>query len=154
GLDRSVTAGIVSAKGRRNVVHNMPYQNFLQTDAAVNPGNSGGPLINLQGEVVGINTAIVGASFQGVSFAIPSEIAREVYTRLRSQGQFVRGWLGVALEDITPQRATELGVPRRGVLVTDVVGEPARRAGLNAGDIVLTWNGQEVNTSAELSWKV
>src|SRR5690606_30899855 len=92
--------------------------------------------------------------FQGVSFAIPSEIAREVYTRLRSQGQFVRGWLGVALEDITPQRATELGVPRRGVLVTDVVGEPARRAGLNAGDIVLTWNGQEVNTSAELSWKV
>lgn len=154
GLDRSVTAGIVSAKGRRNVVHNMPYQNFLQTDAAVNPGNSGGPLINLQGEVVGINTAIVGASFQGVSFAIPSEIAREVYTRLRREGHFVRGWLGVALEEITLQRATELGVPRQGVLVTDVVGEPARKAGITAGDVVLTWNGQAVSTPAELSWKV
>lgn len=154
GLDRSVTAGIVSAKGRRNVVHNMPYQNFLQTDAAVNPGNSGGPLINLHGEVVGINTAIVGASFQGVSFAIPSEIAREVYTRLRREGHFVRGWLGVALEEITPQRASELGVDRQGVLVTDVVGEPARRAGITAGDIVLTWNGQPVSTPADLSWKV
>lgn len=154
GLDRSVTAGIVSAKGRRNVVHNMPYQNFLQTDAAVNPGNSGGPLINLQGEVVGINTAIVGSSFQGVSFAIPSTIAREVYTRLRSEGQFVRGWLGVALEEITLQRAAELGVEPQGVLVTDVVGAPARQAGLEAGDIVLTWNGQSVSSPADLSWKV
>ena len=129
GLDRSVTAGIVSAKGRRNVVNNMPYQNFLQTDAAVNPGNSGGPLINLQGEVVGINTAIVGSSFQGVSFAIPSEIAQEVYAKLRSQGHFTRGWLGVALEEITREKADQLNIAAEGVMVTDVVGEPARRAG-------------------------
>ncbi len=154
GLDRSVTAGIVSAKGRRNVVHNMPYQDFLQTDAAVNPGNSGGPLINLQGEVVGINTAIVGSSFQGVSFAIPSEIAQEVYARLRHQGHFRRGWLGVALEEITPDRAIELGVPADGVLVTDVVGQPARQAGLQTGDIVLSWNSEAVKTPNELSWKV
>ncbi len=153
GLDRSMTAGIVSAKGRRNVVNNMPYQDFLQTDAAVNPGNSGGPLINLQGEVVGINTAIVGSSFQGVSFAIPSHIAQEVYSRLRHQGHFTRGWLGVALEDISPERAAELSIVG-GVLVTDVVGEPARRAGLRSGDIVLNWNSDEVSSPADLSWKV
>jgi serine protease Do len=151
GLDRSVTAGIVSAKRRRNVVHNMPYQDFLQTDAAVNPGNSGGPLVNLRGEVVGITTAIVGESYQGVGFAIPSDIARTVYERLKSSGYVARGWLGISMQEVTPELSTQLQIPREGVRIERVVGGPARRAGLKTGDVILEWNGKKVADPTDLS---
>ncbi|MBI1899903.1 MAG: trypsin-like peptidase domain-containing protein [Planctomycetia bacterium] len=154
GLDRSVTAGIVSAKRRRNVVHNMPYQDFLQTDAAVNPGNSGGPLVNLKGEVVGVTTAIVGESYQGVGFAIPSSLARDVYNRLRTAGRVDRGWLGVEMQEITPEIAQRLSVPQQGVLVASVVGVPAREAGMAVGDVIVAWNGQKVADPEELKLKV
>ncbi len=156
GLDRSVTAGIVSAKGRRNVVKNssLVYQNFLQTDAAINPGNSGGPLINLQGEVIGITTAIVGKAYQGVSFAIPSDIAHDVYGRLKSAGKVTRGWLGVALDEITPELAEQLKAPREGVLVGDVLSGPAEQAGIKKGDIIIRFNGEPVNDVMELSLRV
>jgi serine protease Do len=154
GLDRSVTAGIVSAKKRRNVVHNMPYQDFLQTDAAVNPGNSGGPLVNLKGEVVGVTTAIVGESYQGVGFAIPSSIARDVYQRLRTAGRYDRGWLGVEMQEITPEIAQRLSVPQQGVLVASVVGLPAREAGMAVGDVIVAWNGQKVADPEELKLRV
>lgn len=156
GLDRSVTAGIVSAKGRRNVVNDsgIVYQDFLQTDAAVNPGNSGGPLIDLKGRVVGVTTAIVGQAYQGVSFAIPSQLAHDIYVRLRSEGQVQRGWLGVALVELTHEQAEELEIPRRGVIVTDIVGGPAQEAGVERGDIVLRWNGREVDDPTDLSLQV
>jgi len=109
GLDRSVTFGIVSAKNRRGVTAS-PYQSFLQSDAAVNPGNSGGPLVNIRGEVVGINTAIVGESYQGISFAIPATTAEEVYQRIKSTGKVARGWLGVALQEVDEEIAREAGL--------------------------------------------
>ena len=100
GLDQSITQGILSAKNRSGFA--SPHQAFLQTDAAVNPGNSGGPLVNLKGHVIGINTAIAGRSYQGISFAIPSTLARDVVDRLRANGHVSRGWLGVALDLVTP----------------------------------------------------
>ncbi len=154
GLDRSVTAGIVSAKNRRHVVHNMPYQDFLQTDAAVNPGNSGGPLVNLRGEVVGVTTAIVGESYQGVGFAIPSSLAKKVYERLRNNGRFERGWLGVAMEEVTPDIARRWKIAHEGVLVTSVVGTPARDAGMAVGDVIVAWNGSKVADPTQLSLHV
>lgn len=153
GLDRSVSAGIVSAKGRRGVVGGSLYQDFLQTDAAVNPGNSGGPLVDLRGEIVGINTAILGQAFQGISFAIPSHIAREVYEALRSKGRVARGWLGVGPRDVTPQIAAELKLPaERGALVARVMEHsPADRAGIAVGDVILAWNGQEIEDATGLT---
>lgn len=153
GLDRSVTAGIISAKGRRGVVDGSLYQDFLQTDAAVNPGNSGGPLVDLQGRVVGINTAILGQSFQGISFAIPSHIAREVYTSLRESGHVTRGWLGVQPRDVTPEIATQLKLAdQRGALVAAVIeGSPADRAGIQAGDVILSWDGHDVQDATGLT---
>lgn len=152
GLDRTVTSGIVSAKQRRGFVHNNAFQNFLQTDAAVNPGNSGGPLVNIQGELVGITTAIIGQAFQGISFAIPSEIARKVYEELKTSGKMARGWLGVQLQDLTPDLAKRFGVVEgRGALVAGVVaGSPADKAGLQSGDVIVEFNGQKLNKSAEL----
>jgi serine protease Do len=156
GLERSITSGIVSAKHRAGLA-GTPYQDFLQTDAAVNPGNSGGPLVNARGGVVGVNTAIVGDAYQGISFAVPSNVAREVYERLRSEGEVRRGWLGVALDSITRERAEELGVPEGlGALVAQVVKEdgnesPAAAAGIRVGDIVLRWNDSPINGPASLS---
>jgi serine protease Do len=153
GLDRSVTAGIVSAKERRNVVSSLPYQDFLQTDAAVNPGNSGGPLVNLRGEVVGINTAIVGDAFQGISFAIPSSIAREVYQRLRTTGRASHGWLGVGLRPLEEDLQEELG--GGGVMISSVFrGSPAAAAGLKQGDIILRFNDHSIAEPTELSVRV
>jgi S1-C subfamily serine protease len=156
GLDRSVTAGIISAKHRRNVVQSrdMAYEDFLQTDAAVNPGNSGGPLVNMYGEVVGITTAIVGESFQGVGFAIPSDIARDVFQRLKDSGKVVRGWLGVGLENISAEAAQRLKVAQEGVRVSRVVGAPAIDAGLRVDDVIVAWDGQKVNDFMELSLKI
>lgn len=155
GLQRSVTAGIVSAKRRRNVGRGG-YQEFLQTDAAVNPGNSGGPLVNLRGEVVGINTAILGSTYQGISFAIPSELAREIYDRLRAEGKVERGWLGVQPQAITQELADQLGLDSlAGAIVIDVVpGAPAEKVGIESGDVILSWNGQPVLDPADLRLQI
>jgi S1-C subfamily serine protease len=146
GLDRTVTFGIISAKNRRGV-GNSPTQEFLQTDAAVNPGNSGGPLVNMAGQVIGINTAIIGPSYQGISFALPSNAARDVYEKLKSGQRVVRGWLGVAMGPVNPADAPRLGLKStRGALLRQVVpGSPASKAGLQAGDVVIQWDGHAVD---------
>jgi serine protease Do len=147
GLDRTVTFGIVSAKDRRGLV-NLPTQDFLQTDAAVNPGNSGGPLVNMQGKVIGINTLIYGQSYQGISFALPSSTAKQVYERLK-KGQPVReayGYLGVELAPLSASDAQRLGIRTgRGALVVRVVhGSPADQAGLKPNDVVIAWDDHPV----------
>jgi S1-C subfamily serine protease len=155
GLQRTITAGIVSAK-HRDGVGGDAYRDFLQTDAAVNPGNSGGPLVDARGRVVGINTAILGDVYQGVSFAIPSRVARPIYQRLRDSGQVARGWLGVSLREVTEEDAQRLNLPKTsGAFVAQVIDEdgvpcPARDAGLQSGDVVIRWNRQAVGKPAEL----
>ncbi|MCO6454633.1 MAG: trypsin-like peptidase domain-containing protein [Pirellulaceae bacterium] len=158
GLERSVTFGILSAKHRSDTA-GSPYQDFLQTDAAVNPGNSGGPLVDVTGRVVGINTAIVGEAYQGISFSIPSRVARPVYERLRSQGHVQRGWLGVQPEPLTMEMAAELGLPdTRGALIAALAensgGSPARQAGLQVGDVVIRWDGKPIDNPADLFMNV
>jgi serine protease Do len=150
GLDRTVTCGIVSATQRRGFGHG-PYQNFLQTDAAVNPGNSGGPLLNVSGELVGITTAIVEA-YQGISFAIPSEVARDVYERLKEKGHVARGWLGVQMADMDAEVAKQLNLGgQKGAFVGGVLrGSPADAAGILPGDLIVEWNGQKVSNNLEL----
>lgn len=149
GLGHTVTAGIVSAKGRSLGLGT--YDDFIQTDAAINPGNSGGPLFNLQGQVVGVNTAIV-AGGQGIGFAIPINLAKSVITQLKSTGRVVRGWLGVLVQQITPDIAEGLGLPEpRGALVSDVTpGSPADKAGIKRQDIITEFNGQKINDMQEL----
>ena len=156
GLDRTVTSGIISAKHRDGVVGHGPHKNFLQTDAAVNPGNSGGPLLNIQGEVVGITTAIVGRAYQGISFAVPSEIAKDVFERLKSEGSITRGWLGVELADLTPALQQQLGIGDvKGALISGVrANTPAASAGLAAGDVVIEWNGEPVHDRNDLMLRV
>jgi S1-C subfamily serine protease len=151
GLDHSVTFGIVSNKARPGI--NKAFQSFLQTDAAVNPGNSGGPLVNVKGEVIGINTAIVGPSYQGVSFALPSNTARQVFEQLRGSGSIDRGWLGVEMMEITPEAVQQFGLDETsGVLVRGVVrNSPADQAKIQPGDILLEWNGTAVSNPVELS---
>lgn len=156
GLERSVTAGILSAKHRAGFA-GTPYQDFLQTDAAVNPGNSGGPLVNAQGQVVGINTAIVGESYQGISFAVPSSVAHSVYDRLREKGRVARGWLGVQLAEVPPETAEKLKLPlARGAYIAGLVdhlgfSSPAQQAGIAKGDVIVRWNDQEVTSPVSLS---
>ncbi len=156
GLDRSVTMGIVSAKNRRGFQGTSAYQDFLQTDAAINPGNSGGPLVDVSGKIVGINTAIVGRSYQGVSFSIPTSIAKDVYGRLRESGRVVRGYLGVELQDLNEELAEKLGTQTlEGALVARVASRtPAQKAGLQVGDIVVEWDGQPIHDATELSMLV
>jgi serine protease Do len=152
GLERSVTFGILSAKHRSAKIGSH-YQDFLQTDAAVNPGNSGGPLVDERGHLVGINTAIVGETYQGISFAVPSNVARNVYQRLRTSGRVVRGWLGVVLRDLTPKETTRLKLPMgRGAVVTQFApGEsPAIEAGIKRYDVIIQWNGKDVQGMASL----
>jgi serine protease Do len=149
GFDQTVTQGIISAKHRRGITDPSGYQDFLQTDAAVNPGNSGGPLLNLAGEVVGVNAAIVSESggFEGISFAIPSNMAQHVARALIMGGKVERGWLGVTVDVLTPELAASLGLPSpRGALVGDVVkGGPADRGGLRRGDVILTLGGKDMS---------
>src|SRR5216117_62915 len=119
GLQATVTAGIISAKDRGGIGHQ--FQRFLQTDAAINPGNSGGPLVNMQGEVIGINTAIV-AGGSGIGFAIPSNMARKIYTEINSKGHVTRGWLGVSIQPLTQELARSFNAKdTKGVLISDVV---------------------------------
>jgi serine protease Do len=149
GLGQTVTVGIISAKGR--IIGAGPYDDFLQTDAAINPGNSGGPLFNMQGQVVGINTAIV-AQGQGIGFAIPISMARELLPQLES-GKVVRGWLGVSIQDLTPSLAKSFNLKdTKGVLVGGVVPQgPADQAGLKAGDIIVRFDGQPTDNAHSLS---
>jgi serine protease Do len=153
GFEHTVTMGIVSAKGR--VIGAGPYDDFIQTDAAINPGNSGGPLFNLHGEVVGINTAIVAAG-QGIGFAIPINMAKEILPQLKEKGRVVRGWLGIQIQPWEPGLAEKFGLKEeRGVLVGKVIeGDPADRAGMKNGDIILEINGQEVKDTKDLLNKV
>ena len=150
GLERTVTAGIVSAKGR--VIGSGPYDDFIQTDASINPGNSGGPLLDMNGKVVGINTAII-ASGSGIGFAIPINLAEGIIAQLKSEGEVTRGWLGVAIQDITGEMAEYYGLKdRKGVLVADVFeGDPAAEAGIKAKDIILSVNDQKIETSRQLT---
>ncbi|MBE0509247.1 MAG: DegQ family serine endoprotease [Chromatiales bacterium] len=152
GFDHSVSVGVVSALGRSLPSEN--YVPFIQTDVAINPGNSGGPLFNLDGEVVGVNSQIYSRTggFMGLSFAIPIDVAMDVVTQLKEQGHVTRGWLGVLIQDVTRDLAESFGLQRpMGALVAQVMdGSPAAKAGVQAGDVILAFNGQEVNTSAEL----
>ncbi|MDY7034325.1 MAG: DegQ family serine endoprotease [Thermodesulfobacteriota bacterium] len=144
GLDHTVTAGIVSAKGR--IIGAGPYDNFIQTDASINPGNSGGPLFNLNGEVIGINTAII-ASGQGIGFAIPINMAKKLIPQLKEKGKVTRGWLGVVIQKITPELAESFGLKEaKGALVADVVeGGPAHEAGIRQGDVIMEVNGKDID---------
>ncbi len=147
-LENSVTQGIISAKHRRGISDPTGYQDFLQTDAPINPGNSGGPLLNLQGEVVGVNAAIATESggFEGIGFTIPSNIVAYVSRALIAHGKVERGWLGITIQELNPQKAKELHVePPRGVLVVDTVkGGPAEKAGLKKNDVVIGYQGKEI----------
>jgi serine protease Do len=149
GLQATVTAGIISAKARQ--IGQGPFDDFLQTDAAINPGNSGGPLVNMQGEVVGINTAIV-AGGSGIGFAIPSNMARKIYTELQTKGRVTRGWLGVSIQPLTPDLASSFGAKDvKGVLISDVVPDsPAGKAGLKPGDILLEFEGKKTEGPSDL----
>jgi serine protease Do len=155
GLDYSVSAGIVSAKGRSlPTERNENYVPFIQTDVAINPGNSGGPLFNLDGEVVGVNSQIYtrsGGSI-GLSFAIPVSVVRNVVSQLREDGRVTRGWLGVTIQDVDKNLAESFGLERpRGALVAQVAPEsPAAKGGLQDGDIIITFNGKDIPTSADL----
>lgn len=153
GLSNTVTMGIISAVGRANVGI-ADYEDFIQTDAAINPGNSGGPLVNIKGELIGINTAIFSRSggYQGIGFAVPSDMARVVFDQLLKQGKIVRGWLGVTIQELTPELSAKFGLKdSRGALVSDVSkGSPAEKAGVLRGDIILEFNGKEIKGVAGL----
>lgn len=152
GFDYSVTAGIVSATGRS--LENETYVPFIQTDVAINPGNSGGPLFNLDGEVVGINSQIYTRSggFMGLSFAIPIDVVMEVVEQIRDQGFVTRGWLGVIIQEVSKELAESFGLSKpSGALVAKILADgPAEKAGLQEGDVILKFNDQHVDTSADL----
>ena len=152
GFDNSVTAGIVSAKGR-----SLPQENFvpfIQTDVAVNPGNSGGPLFNMRGEVVGINSQIYSRTggYMGLSFAVPIDVANEIATQLKTTGKVTRGRIGVVIQPVTKELAESFGLPKpAGALVASVEkGSPADKAGIEAGDVILKFDGKNVNSSEDL----
>ncbi|MBI5886991.1 MAG: Do family serine endopeptidase [Deltaproteobacteria bacterium] len=149
GLGGTVTAGIVSQKGR--VIGAGPYDNFIQTDASINPGNSGGPLFNVRGEVVGINTAII-AGGQGIGFATPINMVKDILMQLKEKGKITRGWIGVSVQELTPELAANFGLKdTKGTLISSVnAGEPADVAGLKAGDIITTFDNKPVNDLSDL----
>ena len=153
GLNQTVTLGIISAVGRANMGI-VDYEDFIQTDAAINPGNSGGALVNLSGELIGINTAIFSRSggYMGIGFAIPSNMVKSVMTSLRKHGRVVRGWLGVSIQEMTPDLAEQFAAPSpKGALVADVVdGSPAQAAKLQRGDIISKYNGRAVDNPTQL----
>jgi serine protease Do len=150
GLEQTVTAGIVSAKGR--VIGAGPYDDFIQTDASINPGNSGGPLINMKGEVIGINTAII-AGGQGIGFAIPVNLAQGIVEQLKNNGEVTRAWLGVGIQDLTEELGAYYGIEdRKGVLVTEVYeNSPARKGGIKMEDVIVAVDGRPVESGGVLS---
>lgn len=149
GLSETVTAGIVSAKGR--VIGSGPYDDFIQTDASINPGNSGGPLFNAKGEVVGINTAII-AGGQGIGFAIPVNMAKSIIPQLRDKGKVTRGWIGVSIQPVTKDLADSFGLAgEKGALVSEVLPEsPAEKGGIKSGDIITAFDGKEIKEMNDL----
>jgi serine protease Do len=157
GLNHTVTMGIISAVGRADIGI-ADYEDFIQTDAAINPGNSGGPLVNIRGELIGINTAIFSKTggYQGIGFAAPSNMVQLVMEQLRKEGKVTRGWIGVTIQELTPELAHEFGADISadifgGVLVSDVArGGPAHRAGIKRGDIILEFGGKRVRNAAAL----
>lgn len=153
GLEQTVTAGIVSAKGR--VIGAGPYDNFIQTDASINPGNSGGPLFSMDGKVIGINTAIV-AQGQGIGFAIPINMAKSILADLKTKGKVTRGWLGISVQDVSDDIAKNLNhKSRSGTIVTDVFkGDPADLAGIRVEDIITEINGKAVKDTHDLLLKI
>ena len=152
GLQQTVTAGIISAKGRS--IGQGPYDDFLQTDAAINPGNSGGPLVNMSGEVVGINSAILSRTGGnvGIGFSIPVNMAKRIYSELAAKGKVTRGWLGVSIQPLTPDLAKGFGLKEpNGVLISDVVQDsPAAVAGVTSGDIIIEFDKKKVDSPQEL----
>ena len=158
GLDHTVTAGIVSAKGRRDVKPGgtqSGFYDFIQTDASINPGNSGGPLINARGEVIGINTA-VNAQAQGIGFAIPINMAKVIVPLLKQHGRAPRSWLGVFPQTLSSTLRKAFGAPEaKGALVSEVVADsPAARAGLQPGDVVTEYDGRTIRRADDLVWLV
>jgi serine protease Do len=153
GLSQTVTYGIVSAKGRTGIGI-TEYEDFIQTDAAINPGNSGGPLVSLDGKIVGVNTAIFTRSggYQGIGFAVPINMARGIMEDLINDGRVSRGWLGVGIQDVTPELAKAFRLDdTKGTLITGVMpGTPAEKAGIQKGDVVLRLNGEVVESSNDL----
>jgi serine protease Do len=153
GLSHTVTMGIISAVGRANVGV-ADYEDFIQTDAAINPGNSGGPLVNIQGELIGINTAIFSRTggYQGIGFAVPSNMVRPIMSQLIQKGKIIRGWLGVTIQELTPELSQKFDLEKsQGALVSDVAKRsPAERAGIMRGDIILEFNGKEVKDVGNL----
>lgn len=153
GLEQTVTAGIVSAKGR--TIGSGPYDDFIQTDASINPGNSGGPLINMDGKVIGINTAII-ARGQGIGFAIPINMAKGIINQLMESGEVTRGWMGVGIQELTPELAEYYGIQEsKGVIVTQVYkGDPADLGGIQPNDLIVSIDGKSVSTPKELSMQI
>jgi serine protease Do len=153
GLTQTVTMGIVSAVGRASMGI-AEYEDFIQTDAAINPGNSGGALVNVRGELVGINTAIFSQSGgnMGIGFAVPSNLSRAIMDQLVRTGKVVRGWLGVAIQDLTPELATQFGIAdTKGVLVSDVMDEsPAKKAGFERADVIIEYDGKPMDSPTHL----
>lgn len=153
GLSNTVTMGIISAVGRANVGI-ADYEDFIQTDAAINPGNSGGPLVNITGQLIGINTAIFSRTggYQGIGFAVPSNMVRLVMDQLIQKGKVTRGWIGVTIQELTPELAQQFGLKQsKGALVSDIVKDsPAARAGIIRGDIIVEFNGREVKDVSSL----
>ncbi len=154
GLSETVTMGIISAVGRANVGI-VDYEDFVQTDAAINPGNSGGALVNLKGELIGINTAIFSQTggFMGIGFAIPSNMARSVMTSLLEHGRVIRGWMGLGVQELTPElvRAFGLSETAKGALVSDILEDgPAAKAKLQRGDVITAYNGVPVKDATHL----
>ncbi|HEY3356429.1 MAG TPA: trypsin-like peptidase domain-containing protein [Polyangia bacterium] len=158
GLSHTVTAGIISAKGRDDDelqgFGREGYWNFIQTDASINPGNSGGPLVNMAGEVIGMNTAI-RAQATGIGFAVPVNMIKDILPYLKREGRVARSWLGVMIQEITPQLKDQLRLTRdNGVLITEVIEQgPAERAGVKPGDIVTEFNGKPITSRRELRWQ-
>lgn len=151
GLERTVTMGVISALKRSIGV--TQYESFIQTDAPINPGNSGGPLVNIWGEVIGINTAIV-AEGQGLGFAIPINLAKWVADQLIAKGKVTRGWLGVVIQEVTPDMAETVGV-KEGVIIAQVMpSSPAEKAGLKVGDIIIAVNNEKVSSVRDLQLRV
>ena len=157
GLSHTVTSGIISALGRNNI-DLTTYEDFIQTDAAINPGNSGGPLINLDGRVVGVNTAILGPQGNiGIGFAIPINMAKDVYEQIRKNGRVVRGFLGINIQDLSPDLVVAFGLPNntRGVLISYVSeNSPAAAAGLEPGDVIVQFDGKMITSPASLQTKI
>jgi serine protease Do len=152
-LSHTVTMGIISAVGRANVGI-ADYEDFIQTDAAINPGNSGGPLVNIKGELIGINTAIFSRTggYQGIGFAVPSNMVRLVMDQLVQKGKVTRGWIGVTIQELTPELAQKFSLKKsNGALVSDVVKDsPAGKAGITRGDVIIEFNGKEVKDVSNL----